>query len=86
MRLQGAVVKEQGVQFAIVVVKQKIVQNRPAADETIQACRPIFSGIPIVLMAQDSHGTPTYYGRRDIAKFMAGVPLDAVCWKEFTIS
>ena len=86
MKLQGAIVKEQGIRFAIVVVKQQVVQNRSIADETIQACRPVFSGIPVVLMAQDSRGTPTYYGRRDIAKFMSGVPLSAVRWKEYTIN
>ena len=85
MMLQGAIVKEQGIRFAIVVVKPHVVQNSPVANETIQACRPVFAGIPVVLMAQDSRGTPTYFGRRDIAKFMAGVPLRAVRWKKFTI-
>lgn len=85
MKLQGAIIEEQGVRFAVVVVKQNVVQNHATADETIQACRPIFAGIPVILMAQDSRGTPTYYGRQDIAKFMAGVPLSAVRWKEFTI-
>ncbi|QDU57531.1 hypothetical protein [Aeoliella mucimassa] len=85
MKLQGAIIEEQGVRFAIVVVKQNVVQNHTTADETIQACRPIFAGMPVILMAQDSRGTPTYYGRQDIAKFMENVPLDAVRWKEFTI-
>lgn len=85
MKLQGAIIKEQGIQFAIVIVKQHVVQNPSTANEMIQTCRPVFAGVPVVLMAQNSRGTPTYYGRRDIAKFMAGVPLSAVRWKEFTI-
>ena len=39
-----------------------------------------------MLMTQDFNGTPTYYGRSDIAEFMASVPLEAVPWKEYTIS
>jgi hypothetical protein len=40
----------------------------------------------VVLMAQDSKGVPTYYGRRDIAKFMANVPLSAVPWKGYSVN
>jgi hypothetical protein len=36
-------------------------------------------------MAQDAHGTPTYYGRPDIVRFMASVPLAAVPWRKYTL-
>lgn len=85
MRVQGAVIREQGVTFAVVIVKPQVVQNPTAAAEAIQAFTPVF-GVPVVLMAQDSRGTPTYRGRPDIARFMASVPLQAVSWKEYTIS
>ena len=42
--------------------------------------------VPVVLMAQDSRGRATYYGRPDIAKFMASVPLHAIPWREYTIN
>ncbi len=54
------------------------------ANRAISSFQPLFPGLPLVLMAQDSRGTPTYYGRRDIAKFMANVPLSSVPWKEYT--
>ncbi len=85
MRFQGAVIKEQGVTFAIVIVKKHIIDNRTEADKTIQASQSIFPGIPILLMAQDARGIPTYYGRADISRFMANVPLNAIPWKEYTI-
>lgn len=85
MRIQGAVIKEQGVTFAVVIVKPHVLRNPTAAAEAIQAFTPIFR-VPVVLMAQDSRGTPTYHGRPDIARFMASVPLQAVPWKEYTIS
>lgn len=86
MKFQGAVIKEQGVRFALVVVKSHVVQNRNEADKAIEAFGPVFPGISIILMAQDSRGTPTYYGREDISRYMANVPLDAVPWKEYTLN
>lgn len=85
MQIEGAIVKEQGVTFAVVIVKRHVLDNKMEADEAIMAFRPAFPGIPLILMAQDSSGVPTYYGRPDIARFMAGVPLSAVPWKKYTI-
>ena len=85
MKFQGAVIKEQGVTFAIVIVKKRILDNRNEADKAIQSFGPLFPGCPVVLMAQDHQGRASYYGRKDIADFMANVPLSAVQWKEYTI-
>ncbi len=85
MKFQGAVIKEQGVTFAVVIVKKHVIDNRAEADRTIQNFQTIFPGIPIILMAQDTRGLPSYYGRPDISRFMASVSLNAVHWKEYTI-
>jgi len=85
MKFQGALVKEQGVTFAIVVVKQSVVDNRSTAEKTIQSFRSVFPGSPIVLMAQDRRGVPQYFGRRDIVNFLAKVPMSAIPWKEYTL-
>lgn len=85
MRIQGAVIREQGRTFAVVVVKPHVVQNRAAAANAIQSFTPIF-GVPVVLMAQDGRGRSTFYGRSDIAQFMSGVPLSAIPWQEYTIN
>jgi hypothetical protein len=86
MRFQGAVIKEQGVTFAIVIIEKSVIDNRSEADKVIRSFRPVFPGIPVVLMAQDSWGVPTYYGRNDIAAFMANVPLQAVAWNEYSVN
>jgi hypothetical protein len=83
MTFNGAVIREQGVTFAVVIVKPQIVQHQPDGNRTINALQPIFPGIPVVLMAQDSRGTPTYYGRRDLVNFLANVPLAAIPWKQY---
>jgi len=82
MTIQGAVIRKQGVTFAAVVVKRHVVDDRTHADQVILSFALLFPGLPIVLMAQDSRGIPTYYGRGDTAQFMASMPLDAVPWRE----
>jgi hypothetical protein len=47
---------------------------------------PAFPGMPVVLMAQDHRGVPTYFGRRDISHFMASVPLRAIPWRQYSIN
>lgn len=85
-KFQGAVISEQGQKFAIVVVKCHILQMQSQAREAILNFSGFFPGIPVVLMAQDSRGVPTYYGRPDIAKFLSRVPMSAIPWKEYTVS
>lgn len=85
MRVQGAVIREQGQTFAVVIVKPYVVQNRTAAADMIESFTPVF-GVPVVLMAQDGRGQPTFYGRPDIARFMASVPLRVIPWREYTIN
>lgn len=85
MRVQGAVIREQGQTFAVVIVKPQVIQNSSEASDAIRSFMPAFR-VPVILMAQDSRGTPTYYGRPDIAKFKASVPVHAIPWREYTIN
>ncbi len=86
MRFQGAVIREQSTTFAIVIVKPQVLDNQIGARDTIRSFQPIFPGLPIVLMAQDSRGRATYLGRPDISRFLAKVPPSAIPWKEYTLS
>lgn len=85
MRVRGAVIREQGQTFAVVVVKSHVVQNWSEAANTINCFTPAF-GVPVVLMAQDCRGRPTYYGRPDIARFMSSVPIRRIPWREYLIN
>ena len=58
MRVQGAVIREQGQTFAVVVVKPHVAQNSVAAADAIRGVAPVV-GVPVVLMAQDGGGRPT---------------------------
>lgn len=85
MQFQGAVIREQGVTFAVVVVKKHVVDDSFAARDAISNFQPVFPGMPVVLMAQDNRGRPTYYGRDDIARFLSNVPLRAIPWRQYTL-
>jgi hypothetical protein len=86
MRFQGAVIREQGQTFAVVVVQRHVIDNRAAAADVMIGFAPVFPGLPVVLMAQDSSGRSTYYGRQDISRFMASVPVRAIPWREYTLN
>lgn len=86
MQFEGAVLREQGVTFAIVVVKRHIVDNRAEAQSAIRSFSPVFPGVPVVLMAQDSSGRATYFGRPDITRFMSHVSPSRVPWKRYTLN
>ncbi len=85
MVVHGAVIIEQGVTFAIVVVKQLVTQYTARATKFRQELQPFFPRMPIILMSQDNEGNPHYYGRRDIVEFLKTVPLDRIPWKTYHI-
>ena len=75
MRFQGAVIKEQGITFGIVVVKPSVLQT-PSSQANMQRFGVQAFGImPIVLMAQNARGVPTYWGRKDVVNFLSRVPM-----------
>jgi hypothetical protein len=75
-----------GQTFAVVVVQRHLIDNQSSAADAIAGFRPVFPGLPVVLMAQDSSGRPTYYGRQDISRFLASVPMRAIPWREYTLN
>ena len=81
---QVALVKEQGVDFAVVAVKSHVLNNHVERDDMIRWCSLEF-GIPVVLMTQDSRGVPTYYGPPDIVRFLQNIFPEQLPWREFTI-
>ncbi len=85
MQFTGAVIREQGVTFAVVLVKSQVVSNSAQANKVIAEFSPTFR-MPVVLMAQDIRGRPTYYGRQDIARFLSNVPVHAIPWKHYDIN
>jgi len=84
MQFEGAVIKEQGVTFAIVIVKPSVLNNSIESDNARRSFSPIFPGVPIILMAQNSGGTPTYQGRPDIVRFLVNISPSRIPWKRYS--
>lgn len=85
MKFQGAVLKERGVTFAVVVVKNHVVENSFEAETTSRSFQKVFPGIPVVLLARD-FGKASFYGRDDIIGLLNNVPVNAIPWKEYQIT
>lgn len=85
MQIEGAVIKEQGVTFSIVVVKPHVLNSSSEADNIRRSLHGILPS-PIILMAQDSRGIPTYQGRKDIVNFLANIHISQIPWKRYTIN
>jgi len=85
MQFEGAVIKEQGQTFAIVIVKPNIL-NSNEKDTVRQEFSKYFQNMPIILMTQNSKGIPTYYGRNDIVAFLVNLHISQIPWKKYTLS
>jgi hypothetical protein len=79
----AALVKQRGVAVGVVSVEPRTVRSTSEAAKVQIAFAPIFPGLPIVLMAQDMAGDPTFYGRKDLVALLRDVPLDTITWREY---
>lgn len=82
----AALIKEQGVSFAVVTVKRGIL-NQPSSREHARAQSSAgFGGVPVVLMEQDSSGAPKYHGRRDLVNFLSNCFLEQLPWSQYRLN
>jgi len=86
MEFEGAKVSEQDVTFGIVIVKPHVLTNSQEQAGARALGTNAFGPIPIVLMAQDSSGVPTYQGRRDIVQFLSNVFVEQILWQRYALS
>ncbi len=86
MEFEGAKVTEQGVTFGIVIVKAHVLRSTVEQAKARRLGTQAFGPVPIILMAQDGRGTPTYQGRRDIVTFLSRIAFQRIPWKKYTLS
>ena len=87
MRIDGAIIKEQGVTFGIIIVKKHVLSTDSSARQArsnFQSSLSEFSGIPLILAAQDSRGVFEYWGRPDIVDFLAAIHASRIPWNTYT--
>lgn len=81
-RWQIAFVKEQGVHFSVVLVKDSAIQNRSTADDLISDFT-FRLGQPVVLLGERRH---RLYGRHDIVRFLQNVHPSQLPWRKVDIA
>ena len=86
IKVHGAVIIEQGVTFAIVVVKPHVTQYTARAVSFRREIAPFFPNMHIILMSQDRDGKPRYYGRKDIVYFFTRVNGEKIPCNKYLIS
>ncbi|MEQ8153682.1 MAG: hypothetical protein ABRQ25_02135 [Clostridiaceae bacterium] len=86
MRIDGTIIKEEGVTFAVVEVHPKNMRNHIDANEEKRKVAKFFPDMPIVLMSKESEDVPTYYGRPDIVNVLKKVYPSRVPLVKFTFS
>ena len=86
MRAQVAFVREQGVDFAVLAVKPFVMLRPTAVRDEMVAVYTRECGCPVVLMASDQDGVPTYYGRDDLVHFLSGILVEQLPWGEVTLA
>lgn len=85
MQCYGAVIRDHGVNFAVVIVKPGVLRTPQEAVKAQVAFAPAFRGMPVVLMAQDEKGVPSFHGRQDLVGFLRDVNLDYLKWRVYTL-
>ncbi|WP_407310674.1 hypothetical protein [Desulfosporosinus sp. SB140] len=85
-QIEGAIVNDQGVKYAIVVVKHDVVQQINKNEEALAAYRHIFPDMPIILLGKDWQGNSTYYGPKDIVNFLSTVDPQRIPWRRYIIT
>ena len=86
MTLDGAVLHEGGVTFALASVPPNILTNPITADHLLDSLRrDLFPDMPILLMAREWSGKPSYYGSPDAQRALRGVHIGRVAWSRYNV-
>ncbi|HMR94842.1 MAG TPA: hypothetical protein PKE05_04850 [Microthrixaceae bacterium] len=81
--IDAAVIREQGVVFAVVAVKPHVLNEPEKRAAAVGELRAALGQPLIVLMSQDNRGKATFWGRSDLVRFLSRVPTSAMPWKRY---
>ncbi len=85
MSFDGALIKEQGVTFAIAVVKPSVLTSPNKESIRIHFLTTLDS-FQQYLWHKTAKVFPTYDGRRDLVKFLSHIHPSRIPWKHYTLS
>lgn len=79
---QVALVREQGVEFAVVCVRDSVIDSPGERDELVRWWS-IHLARPTVLMGAQRHRT---YGRQDIVGFLSAIHPSRLPWRQVNVA
>lgn len=79
---QVALIREQGVEFGVVVVSDHVIDS-PTERETLLHGWTLELRRPVALMGAQRHRT---YGRRDLVDWLGSVSPSRLPWRQVTIN
>lgn len=85
MLIQGAILREQDVTFAIFAVQPHVLRYTVTAVQARRQISYFFPNTPIILMSVDERGNVRYSGRKDIVDFLKGIRPEQIPWKQYRI-
>lgn len=86
MTFDGAIIKEQGITFGIVLVKPNVL-NSSDKDNLRQKFGVLMHiNANLIVLAVQKSSNFTYYGRPDIVKFLSNINPNRIPWKRFTVN
>ena len=84
-QFRGALIREQGVTFAVVEVAPEILAaGEKRINEERSRYEPVFPKVPVILAAKGSDKRARYYGRPDIVRFLSAAGWGRIPWKRYT--
>ena len=85
MQVEAALVREQGVDFVVVPVRNGILESSTRRDAVTRDLQRAWPKAHVVLLHQGSDGRPRYYGRIDIVRFLTSVTPSRLPWKTWSL-
>jgi hypothetical protein len=90
VQFEGAHLRERArqggwIDWWVVIVQRSVLSSETQCQDTRAALEQHLEQ-PVVLMAQDGRGVPTYWGRPDLVDYMAAHPLETIPWQRFTLN
>ncbi|MBN8294791.1 hypothetical protein JI664_22665 [Rhodobacter sp. NTK016B] len=82
-QIEAALVREQGVVFAVVVVKNHVVTSEQQSSEMISVCARALQCQNIVLMGESNRRLRG--NRSDVVRFVANLDPRRLPWRKWTI-
>ncbi|WP_238883309.1 hypothetical protein [Clostridium sp. YIM B02551] len=83
MQLEAAIINNSELTFALIPVDYSIVMDSTTAKNIQASYAKYFPGLPIILMSANDLTIPTYFGRKDILRYLTDLNPSSISFEIF---